>query len=399
MTAKIKMQQPLVELDGDEMAHILWRMIKEILLEPYIDLYTEYYDLSLPNRDTTKDQVTIDAARALQKYGVGVKCATITPNTKRLQEYGLQQIWKSPNATIRTALDGTVFRKPIITRSIRPLVKNWLNPITIARHAYGDIYKGSEYRVDSPGRAELVFTSENGAVNRQTVHEFTGSGVLLGMHNLDESIANFARACFTYALDVKEDLWFAAKDTISSTYDRAFKDIFADIFAAEYQEQFCACNIHYRYLLIDDAVARIMRSSGKMVWACKNYDGDVMSDMVAAAFGSLAMMTSVLVSPAGCYMFEAAHGTVQKHYADHLAGKPTSTNPMASLFAWTGALKKRSEMDDNLPLQEFAARLETASLQTIEGGIMTQDLVWVSDSPSKKAVSTAEFLTSVKSRL
>ncbi|ADH60215.1 isocitrate dehydrogenase, NADP-dependent [Thermoanaerobacter mathranii subsp. mathranii str. A3] len=399
MIGKIQMKVPLVEMDGDEMTRIIWKLIKEILLEPYIDLKTEYYDLGIKNRDETEDQVTIDAAYAIKKYGVGVKCATITPNAQRVEEYHLKKMWKSPNGTIRAILDGTVFRAPIIVSSIKPLVKTWKKPITIARHAYGDIYKDVEYRIENRGKAELVFTSETGEVSRQTIHEFEGPGVILGMHNTDESIKSFARACFNYALDTKQDLWFATKDTISKTYDHRFKDIFQEIYENEYKEKFEEAGIEYFYTLIDDAVARIIRSEGGMIWACKNYDGDVMSDMVATAFGSLAMMTSVLVSPDGKYEFEAAHGTVTRHYYKYLKGEETSTNSIATIFAWTGALKKRGELDGIDSLVDFADKLEKASLQTIEKGIMTKDLAALSDLPNKIVVNTESFLLEIKKNL
>ncbi len=396
---KIKMKTPLVEMDGDEMTRIIWKMIKDILLEPYIDLKTEYYDLGLEYRDKTDDQVTVDSANAIKKYGVGVKCATITPNADRVKEYNLKQMWKSPNGTIRAILDGTVFRAPIIVDSIKPFVKTWKKPITIARHAYGDVYRDVEYRAEGAGKAEIVFTSENGEETRHTIHEFKGPGVVLGMHNLDDSIKSFARACFNYALDVKQDLWFATKDTISKKYDHTFKDLFQEVYDNEYKEKFEASEIEYFYTLIDDVVARIIRSEGGMVWACKNYDGDVMSDMVATAFGSLAMMTSVLVSPEGFYEFEAAHGTVQRHYYQHLKGQETSTNSMATLFAWTGALRKRGELDGIKELVDFADKLEKASIDTIEQGVMTKDLAQLSEVPEKKIVNTEDFLKEINKRL
>ncbi|NNG66979.1 NADP-dependent isocitrate dehydrogenase [Caldanaerobacter subterraneus] len=399
MANKIQMKVPLVEMDGDEMTRIIWKLIKEILLEPYIDLKTEYYDLGIKNRDETNDQVTVDAAYAIKKYGVGVKCATITPNAERVKEYNLKKMWKSPNGTIRAILDGTVFRTPIIVESIKPLVKTWKKPITIARHAYGDIYKDVEYRVEEKGKAELVFTSSKGEVIRQTIHEFESPGVILGMHNTDESIKSFARACFNYALDTKQDLWFATKDTISKIYDHRFKDIFQEIYENEYKEKFEEAGIEYFYTLIDDAVARILRSEGGMIWACKNYDGDVMSDMVATAFGSLAMMTSVLVSPDGKYEFEAAHGTVTRHYYKYLKGEETSTNPIATIFAWTGALKKRGELDGIKDLVDFADKLEKASLKTVEKGIMTKDLAALSELPNKTVVNTETFLIEIKKTL
>ena len=399
MAEKIKMQTPLVEMDGDEMTRIIWKMIKDILLVPYLELKTEYYDLGLEHRDKTNDRITEEAALAVKKYGVGVKCATITPNAYRVKEYNLKQMWKSPNATIRAILDGTVFRTPLIVDSIKPFVTTWKKPITLARHAYGDIYKNVEYRVPGKGKAELVFTSENGEVSRQTIHDFEGPGVILGMHNLDKSIASFARACFNYALDQKQDVWFATKDTISKKYDHTFKDIFQEIYDKEYKTKFEAAQIEYFYTLIDDAVARVMRSEGGMIWACKNYDGDVMSDMVASAFGSLAMMTSVLVSPAGCYEFEAAHGTVQRHYYRHRKGEKTSTNSMATLFAWTCALKKRGQLDGIKALVDFAAKLEKASLSTIADGVLTGDLLAISSLKQKKVVNTEEFLREVNERL
>lgn len=374
-------------------------MIKEILLEPYVDLKTEYYDLALKERDRTDDQITVDAANAIKKYGVGVKCATITPNAQRVEEYNLKKMWKSPNGTIRSILDGTVFRAPIITKTIKPFVKTWKKPIVIARHAYGDIYKDVEIKVEKAGKAELVFTSEDGEVIRKTIHEFDDSGVILGMHNTDKSIRSFARACFNYALDQKIDLWFSTKDTISKTYDHRFKDIFAEIYETEYKEKFEANNIEYFYTLIDDVVARIVRSEGGMLWACKNYDGDVMSDMVASAFGSLAMMTSVLVSPDGKYEYEAAHGTVTRHYYRHLKGEETSTNSMATIFAWTGALRKRGELDGIDELAEFADKLEKASIATIEKGIMTKDLALLSEAEEKRVVNTEEFLIEIKNTL
>lgn len=399
MADKIKMNVPLVEIDGDEMTRIIWRMIKEKLLTPYIELNTEYYDLGLENRERTADQVTIDSANAIKKYGVGVKCATITPNAQRVEEYNLSQMWKSPNGTIRAILDGTVFRAPIIVDSIKPSVKSWKKPITIARHAYGDIYKDVEYRVPGAGKAEIVFTMENGEVIRRTIHDFKEAGVILGMHNTDKSIKSFARACFNYALDQKQDLWFGTKDTISKTYDHTFKDIFQEIYDNEYKEKFEAANIQYVYRLIDDAVAQVMKSEGGFVWACKNYDGDVMSDMVATAFGSLAMMTSVLVSPEGYYEYEAAHGTVTRHYYRHLKGEETSTNCMATLFAWTGALKKRGELDNNSELVRFAETLEKASIRTIEEGVMTKDLAPLSELAEKTVVNTGEFIDEIRKRL
>ncbi len=399
MTEKIKMAVPIVEMDGDEMTRIIWKLIKDILLAPYIDLNTEYYDLGLRHRDETNDQVTLDAAYATKKYGVAVKCATITPNAQRVEEYGLKKMWKSPNGTIRAILDGTVFRAPIVVESIEPSVRTWKKPITIARHAYGDIYRNVEYRVEGPGKAELIFTGVDGKQSSEAVFEFDGPGVIMGMHNIDVSIRSFARACFNYALDVKQDLWFATKDTISKKYDHTFKDIFQEIFDSEYEELFKQAGIEYFYTLIDDAVARVIRSEGGMVWACKNYDGDVMSDMVATAFGSLAMMTSVLVSPEGFYEYEAAHGTVTRHYYRYLKGEDTSTNSMATLFAWTGALRKRGEMDGNSALVEFAGTLEAASLRTISEGVMTKDLSTLSDAQNIKVVNTEGFLSEIRKRL
>lgn len=395
MTEKIKMKTPLVEMDGDEMTRIIWQMIKDILLKPYIDLKTEYFDLGLKHRDDTNDQVTIDSAMAAKKYKVAVKCATITPDAARVKEYNLKQMWKSPNGTIRAILDGTVFRAPIIVDSIKPFVKTWKKPITIARHAYGDVYRDVEYRVKGKGKAELVFTGEDGISVRQTINDFDGPGVILGMHNLDTSIISFAKACFSYSLSTGQDLWFATKQTISKTYDHTFKDIFDEIFETEYREKFKNEGLDYFYTLIDDAVARVIRSEGGFVWACKNYDGDVMSDMVATAFGSLAMMTSVLASPEGCYEYEAAHGTVQRHYYKHLKGETTSTNSMATLFAWTGALKKRSELDNLPELSAFADKLEKASIETIDRGIMTKDLAELSDVDKKTVVSTEDFLKQI----
>ncbi|HHW07481.1 MAG TPA: NADP-dependent isocitrate dehydrogenase [Clostridia bacterium] len=399
MPEKITMKTPLVEMDGDEMTRIIWQKIKEILLEPYIELKTEYYDLGLPNRDATEDQVTIEAALATKRLGVAVKCATITPNAQRVEEYKLKKMWKSPNGTIRAILDGTVFRTPIVVKHIKPLVKTWRKPITIARHAYGDVYKDVEYRVDKPGKAELVFTAADGDTSRQIIHEFAESGVILGMHNLDSSIRSFARACFNYALDIKQDLWFATKDTISKVYDHSFKDIFQEVFEREFQDKFEAAKLEYFYTLIDDAVARVMRSEGGFIWACKNYDGDVMSDMIAAAFGSLAMMTSVLVSPEGHFEYEAAHGTVTRHYYRHLKGEETSTNSMATIFAWTGALRKRGELDNLPDLVTFAGALEKASIQTIEEGVMTKDLAALAEIDDIKVVNTEGFLKEIAKRL
>ena len=390
---------PLVEMDGDEMTRILWKMIKEELLLPFVDLKTEYYDLGLEKRDETNDQITIDAAEATKKYGVAVKCATITPNAARVEEYHLKEMWKSPNGTIRAILDGTVFRAPIIVKGIEPYVKTWKKPITLARHAYGDVYKASEMQIPGPGKVELVYTAEDGSKSAVTVHEFKGPGVVQGMHNLDASIESFARSCFTYALATKQDVWFATKDTISKKYDHHFKDIFQEIFEKEYKEQFDAAGITYFYTLIDDAVARVVKSEGGFIWACKNYDGDVMSDLVATAFGSLAMMTSVLVSPHGYYEYEAAHGTVQRHYYQHLAGKETSTNPMATIFAWSGALRKRGELDQNPALTEFADKLEQASIATIENGKMTKDLALITTLPNPTVLSSGDFIKEIRKTL
>ncbi|PYG87274.1 isocitrate dehydrogenase (NADP) [Ruminiclostridium sufflavum DSM 19573] len=394
--AKINMKTPLVEMDGDEMTRIIWKMIKDILILPYIDLKAEYYDLGLEYREKTGDQVTIDSATATKKYGVAVKCATITPNAERVKEYSLTQMWKSPNGTIRAILDGTVFRAPILVESIKPFVKTWAKPITIARHAYGDVYKNVEYRVPEAGKAELVFTNEKGEETRHTIFDFKGPGIIQGQHNIDKSIESFARSCFNYALDQKQDIWFATKDTISKQYDHRFKDIFQEIYDNEYTSKFKEAGIEYFYTLIDDAVARVVRSEGGFIWACKNYDGDVMSDMVATAFGSLAMMTSVLVSPEGFYEYEAAHGTVQRHYYQHLEGKETSTNSMATLFAWTGALRKRGELDGIPELVEYADKMDKASILTIENGIMTKDLAMLSELKDKKTVNTEQFLLEVK---
>lgn len=396
---KIQMTTPLVEMDGDEMTRVIWQMIKDELLLPFIDLKTEYYDLGLPYRDETSDQVTVDAANAIKKYGVGVKCATITPNAARVKEYNLHEMWKSPNGTIRAILDGTVFRAPILVNGIDPHISHWTKPITIARHAYGDIYKASEMRVDGPGKAELVFTDANGREKRTLIHEFKGPGVLQGMHNLDKSIESFARSCFNFAVDTKQDLWFASKDTISKTYDHRFKDIFAEIYANEFESKFKELGITYLYTLIDDVVARVIRSDGGFIWACKNYDGDVMSDMLATAFGSLGMMTSVLVSPDGKYEYEAAHGTVQRHYYLHQEGKETSTNSVATIFAWTGALKKRGELDNNKELMKFADSLEGAVIKTIEGGTMTGDLASITKLPGAKKVNTLDFIKAIRVNL
>ena len=396
---KIRMMTPLVEMDGDEMTRILWKMIKEELLLPFVDLKTEYYDLGLEKRDETNDQITIDAAEATKKYGVAVKCATITPNAARVEEYHLKEMWKSPNGTIRAILDGTVFRAPIIVKGIEPYVKTWKKPITLARHAYGDVYKASEMQIPGPGKVELVYTAEDGSKSAVTVHEFKGPGVVQGMHNLDASIESFARSCFTYALATKQDVWFATKDTISKKYDHHFKDIFQEIFEKEYKEQFDAAGITYFYTLIDDAVARVVKSEGGFIWACKNYDGDVMSDLVATAFGSLAMMTSVLVSPNGYYEYEAAHGTVQRHYYQHLAGKETSTNPMATIFAWSGALRKRGELDQIPELMQFADCLEKASVKTIESGRMTKDLALITELTDVKVLNSAAFIQEIRKEL
>ena len=397
--SKITMTTPLVEMDGDEMTRILWQMIKDELLIPFIDLKTEYYDLGLEERNRTDDQVTVESAKATMKYGVAVKCATITPNAARMTEYNLKEMWKSPNGTIRAMLDGTVFRAPIVVKGIEPNVKTWAKPITIARHAYGDVYKATEMKVAGPGKAELVFTAEDGTETRELIHEFKGAGVIQGQHNLDDSIESFAHSCFKYALDTKQDLWFATKDTISKKYDHTFKDIFQEIFDAQYKEAFEKAGITYFYTLIDDAVARVMKSEGGFIWACKNYDGDVMSDMISSAFGSLAMMTSVLVSPHGYYEYEAAHGTVQRHYYKHLKGEETSTNSVATIFAWTGALRKRGELDKLPALSEFADKLEAATIKTIEDGVMTGDLYAISTLENKKKVNTEEFLKAIDERL
>ena len=397
---KIKMTTPLVEMDGDEMTRILWKWIKEELIEPFVDLKTEYYDLGLKHRDETDDKVTLDSAAATKKYGVAVKCATITPNAQRVEEYGLKKMWKSPNGTIRAALDGTVFRAPVLVDGVTPYIPGWKKPIVIARHAYGDIYKAVDMKV-SAGKAELVYTDKNGRETRMTVHEFDGDGVVLGMHNTDKSIYSFARACFNYALDAKMPLWFSTKDTISKVYDHRFKDIFAEVFENEYKEKFAAAGIEYMYTLIDDVVARIVRSEGGVVWACKNYDGDVMSDMVATAYGSLAMMTSVLVSPDGIYEYEAAHGTVTRHYYKYIKGEETSTNPVATIFAWTGALAKRGELDGNAALTAFAKRLEDATLRTIGEGEMTGDLVplFKKEGVTPKKLESRAFLQAIAGRM
>ena len=396
---KIKMTTPLVEMDGDEMTRILWKMIKEELLLPFVDLKTEYYDLGLEYRNETNDQVTFDSAEATKKYGVAVKCATITPNAARMPEYHLKEMWKSPNGTIRAILDGTVFRAPIIVKGIEPYVKNWKKPITIARHAYGDVYKGVEMKIPAAGKTELVYTNEAGEETRELIHDFKGAGIIQGMHNLNESIESFARSCFNFALDTKQDLWFATKDTISKKYDHTFKDIFQEIFDAEYKSLFDEAGIEYFYTLIDDAVARVLKSEGGYIWACKNYDGDVMSDMVSSAFGSLAMMTSVLVSPEGFYEYEAAHGTVQRHYYKHLKGEETSTNSVATIFAWTGALRKRGELDGNQELMDFADRLEKATIDTIEEGYMTKDLAMITTLPEVHVLNSEGFIKAIAERL
>lgn len=394
------MKTPLVEMDGDEMTRVIWKMIKEQLIEPYVELKTEYYDLGLVNRNDTNDQVTVDSAEATKKYGVAVKCATITPNAQRVEEYGLKEMWKSPNGTIRAILDGTVFRKPIIVKGITPFIPTWTKPITIARHAYGDIYKNTELKVPEGAKAELVVTDKDGNETRALIHDFKNSaGIIQGVHNLDSSISSFARSCFNYALDAKQSLWFAAKDTISKTYDHRFKDIFAEIYENEYREKFEAEGIEYFYTLIDDAVARVIKSDGGFIWACKNYDGDVMSDMLATAYGSLGLMTSVLVSPDGNYEYEAAHGTVTRHYYKWLKGEKTSTNPIATIFAWSGALKKRGELDNIPELSDYAEKLEKASIATIEDGIMTGDMALLSKLENKKSVNTEEFLDAISERL
>ena len=396
---RIKMTTPLVEMDGDEMTRILWKMIKDELLLPFIDLKTEYYDLGLKHRDETGDQVTIDSAHATRKYGVAVKCATITPNAARVEEYGLKEMYKSPNGTIRAILDGTVFRAPITVKGIEPTVRTWKKPITIARHAYGDVYKASEMKIPGAGKAEIVFTSEDGREERTLIHDFDGPGIVQGMHNLNSSIESFARSCFNYALETGQDLWFATKDTISKQYDHSFKDIFQEIFDEEYKDRFDQAGIEYFYTLIDDAVARVIRSEGGYIWACKNYDGDVMSDMVATAFGSLAMMTSVLVAPDGTTEYEAAHGTVQRHYYKHLKGEETSTNSVATIFAWTGALRKRGKLDGIGELEDFADKLEKATIDTIESGIMTGDLALITTLPDPRKVSSGDFIKAVRKNL
>ncbi|MEI3577146.1 MAG: NADP-dependent isocitrate dehydrogenase [Acutalibacteraceae bacterium] len=397
--AKIEMTTPLVEMDGDEMTRIIWKMIKDILIYPYVNLKTDYYDLGLEHRNETNDQVTIDSAIATKKYGVAVKCATITPNAARMTEYNLKEMWKSPNGTIRAMLDGTVFRSPIIVKGITPFIPTWKKPICIARHAYGDVYKNTEMSVSAGSKAELCVTKPDGTEERSLIHNFDTDGVIQGMHNLDKSISSFARSCFNYALDLKQDIWFATKDTISKTYDHRFKDIFNEIFENEYKQKFADAGIEYFYTLIDDAVARVIRSEGGYIWACKNYDGDVMSDMIATAFGSLAMMTSVLVSPDGVYEYEAAHGTVQRHYYKHLKGEKTSTNSVATLFAWSGALRKRGELDNNPELCMFADNLEKATISTIEDGVMTGDLELLSTLPNKQKVDTETFLVEINKRL
>ena len=396
---KIKMTTPLVEMDGDEMTRILWQMIKEELLHPFIELNTEYYDLGLEERNRTNDQVTVDSANATKKYGVAVKCATITPNAARMTEYNLKEMWKSPNGTIRAMLDGTVFRAPIVVNGIEPNVKTWKKPITIARHAYGDVYKASEMKIPGAGTAELVFTAEDGTVTREVIHNFKGAGIIQGQHNLEDSITSFAHSCFKYALDTKQDLWFSSKDTISKKYDHTFKDIFQEIFDADYKDAFEKAGITYFYTLIDDAVARVMKSEGGFIWACKNYDGDVMSDMISSAFGSLAMMTSVLVSPNGYYEYEAAHGTVQRHYYKHLKGEETSTNSVATIFAWSGALRKRGELDENQKLVKFADALEEACIKTIESGKMTKDLALITTINQPTVLNSADFIKAIRVEL
>lgn len=396
---KIKMKTPLVEMDGDEMTRILWQMIKDELLMPFVELNIEYYDLGLEYRNKTNDQVTTDSALATKKYGVAVKCATITPNAARMDEYDLKEMWKSPNGTIRAILDGTVFRTPIVVKGIEPCVKNWKKPITIARHAYGDVYKSVEMKIPGAGKCELVYTAEDGSVQKELIHNFTGAGIVQGQHNVEASIESFAKSCFNYALDQKQDLWFATKDTISKKYDHTFKDIFNEIFEAEYKEKFDTAGIEYFYTLIDDAVARVMKSEGGYIWACKNYDGDVMSDMVSSAFGSLAMMTSVLVSPDGYFEYEAAHGTVQRHYYKHLKGEETSTNSVATIFAWSGALRKRGELDGNKALSEFADKLELACIATIEAGKMTKDLALITSLEDVIILNSQDFIKAIRETL
>lgn len=396
----IKMQNPIVEIDGDEMTRILWAMIKDELIRPFVDLNTEYYDLCLPNRDATDDQITLQAAEAIKRWHVGVKCATITPNLQRQEEYGLSQLWKSPNATIRAALDGTVFRAPILISRVKPVVTSWKKPVTIARHAYGDLYKAVEYRVPGKGKAELVFTDENGVeTSRQTVYQFSGPGVVQAMHNRDDSILSFARCCFSYGLSVGQDVWFSSKDTISKDYDQTFKLLFQKVYDEEYRTAFEKAGLTYRYALIDDVAAKVIRSPGGIIWACKNYDGDVMSDMVSSAFGSLAMMTSVLVSPNGYYEYEAAHGTVQRHYYKHLKGEETSTNSVATIFAWSGALRKRGELDGNQELAAFADKLEKATIDTIEGGKMTKDLALMTTLPNPTVLNSRDFILAIREKL
>lgn len=396
---KIKMSIPLVEMDGDEMTRVLWKLIKENLILPFIDLKSEYYDLGLENREATKDEVTVASAMATKKYGVAVKCATITPNADRVKEYNLTTMWKSPNGTIRAILDGTVFRSPILIKGIEPYVKPWKKPITIARHAYGDVYKNSEMIIDMPGKAELVFTDEKGNERRELIHEFASAGIIQGMHNIDNSIESFAHACFKYAIDLKQDLWFATKDTISKKYDHTFKDIFREIYEKEYKNRFENLGIEYFYTLIDDAVARVVKSEGGFIWACKNYDGDVMSDMISSAFGSLAMMTSVLVSPDGIYEYEAAHGTIQRHYYKYLKGEKTSSNSVATIFAWSGALRKRGELDNNKALVDFANKLEKATIDTIESGKMTGDLAQISTLKNVDILDSEEFILEIRKSL
>ncbi len=396
---KIQMTTPLVEMDGDEMTRVIWQMIKDELICPFVDLKTEYYDLGLKHRNETEDQVTIDSAEATKKYGVAVKCATITPNAARVEEYDLKEMWKSPNGTIRAILDGTVFRAPILVKGVEPYVKNWVKPITIARHAYGDVYKGAEMKIPGAGKVELVYTAEDGTETRELVHNFTGSGIVQGMHNLTGSIESFARSCFNFAVDTKQDLWFATKDTISKKYDHTFKDIFQEIYEKEYKETFAKLGLEYFYTLIDDAVARVIRSEGGYIWACKNYDGDVMSDMLATAYGSLSMMTSVLVSPKGVYEYEAAHGTVQRHYYKHLKGEETSTNSIATIFAWTGALRKRGELDNLPALSDFADKLEKACVSTVESGKMTKDLALIVKGDHVQALNTEGFIKAVRETL
>lgn len=396
---KIPMKTPLVEMDGDEMTRVIWKMIKDILLLPYIDLNTEYYDLGLENRDKTNDQVTVDSALATKKYGVAVKCATITPNAARMDEYHLKEMWKSPNGTIRAILDGTVFRTPILVRGITPFIPGWRKPITIARHAYGDVYKNVEAQVPAGAKAELLVTKADGTEEKYLIHQFDGPGVIQGLHNIDKSIESFARSCFNFALDAKQDLWFATKDTISKTYDAQFRKIFEEVYESDYKEKFAELGIEYFYTLIDDAVARVIRSKGGFIWACKNYDGDVMSDMLSTAFGSLAMMTSVLVSPDGKYEYEAAHGTVTRHYYRYLKGEDTSTNPMATIFAWSGALRKRGELDGNKALQQFGDQLEAACFDTLNDGIATKDLVNLMEGVEAKAVNSAGFIAAIRERL